>query len=241
MFKKNFRTSFGIAISLGLAASLFQNCGMNGFENVVFLSDSQFSLSSHEPGGYHGQINSEKVRTTYEPILADRYYLKSLLEDIFGPTASTTDSTRAYLNAIDHGSPCSVYEDHYTYNSAGTRILANPMESCGRGSGAFLVAQVNPKITVTRQALITRACSDLVTTTATLSFALKRISGSSALPEPNEENTLKLFHLFYREKPAPHPGLVESLLVMFPPDNVTREHWGSAIFTVCASGFWQVL
>jgi hypothetical protein len=229
------------AFSLAFAAG-FQNCGRDGFSSAD--SASVESLETIQDPGDHDPDPElvEKSYTHYEPLLADRFYLKSLFIDVFGPTAVSVDSTRTYLNSSDHGSPCSIYEDQNTFNSAtGKWAQADPMEACSRTSPALLSAQVNPKATVTRQALLTHACSDLTTNAGALDHALARISPSATVPEPTRDNILRAFHLFYRQRPAPQEGLMDALTVMFPPTGVTKEHWRTVIYTLCASGYWQVL
>ncbi len=231
----------GLLLILIACLSPFQNCGFEqGFQSRDLMSNATGTIIEHRLEDHDVVDKKEKTATQYEPILADRFYLQSLFTDIFGPLAASTDSARIRINTTEFASPCSLYEDQNTFDSTKNQwVRADSAEACGRG--LLNAAQVNPKPTVSRQALVTRACSDLSSDSKTLDYALKRISNASAIPIPSEENIERLFHLFYRGKPAPQPGLIESLLVMFPKEGVTKDHWSKVIFTVCASSLWQIL
>lgn len=241
MFKHGAAAAAAVISGLSL---FLQGCGPAEFQPIgrtTLKSVEEEVVLEPPPGPPKENEEKEKIRTPHDPILADRFYLKSLIEDVFGPRAAAVDSSRSFLNALDHGSACSIYTDHNIYEEAGKRwVPADRMEVCGVRSTALLAAQVNPKSTVTRQALLTRACSDLTTDENTLTHALGRIS-PDAVPRADRENMLKLFRLFYRDKSDPADRLLESLRVIFPAAGAGRDHWRVALFTVCASSYWQVL
>lgn len=230
----------------------FQNC-KGGFESAQISSDS-LDLGSEEiptdnepdptqPVPDTGQTHGLPVvtETSYEPILADRYYLHALFNNIFGPRTDFVDSTKVAINALEHGSACSLHEDYKAYDKTTKKYArVDTMKICDPRGASLLIAQVNPKGTVTRQSLITRACSDLTTNVVTLNYALKRIS-TDTIPAATQENVVTLFKLFYRSQPEPKPALYDAMLSSLPPQNVTIEDWRSLIYTVCISGHWQIL
>ncbi len=227
-----------VALSILLILMGFQNCAQeNAFQSAAINS---LEMQSIEPDILPPPEEHKKteVVTTYETILADRYYLKSLFEDVFGTTAGTKDSTRLFLNAMDFGSPCSVHESYF---KAG-RALVNTMENCGPSSTNRIAASLTPKTTVIRQALVTRACSDLTKDAVTLAFALKKIEPAGGAPKVTSANLLAAYRLFYRGKPDPHQGLIDSLAIIANSNGgPSLQSWGSTLFTVCASGHWQTL
>lgn len=228
----------------------FQNCKVafdSTLSSVEKTSEDEFfeepiivdpkKPEDPEPGEDHGI--KKKTETAYQPVLADRYYLKSLFTNIFGPTTETVDSTKMFNNALDHGSPCSLYEDqHALVGAKKTRMF--PDRICAPTLPSYLIAFVNPKVTVSRQALTSRACSDLTNNDTTLKYALKRIS-SETIPSSTDENVLKLFRLFYVTHPDPDEELIETLSYMLPTQGATYDHWRTLIYTVCISGHWQIL
>ena len=229
------------SLSAGFILVGFQNCAQDGFQSFSSEAavESQSLIEPEDPAIDPGMI--EKVYTNYEPLMADRVYLQSLIEDVFGPASRNLVQSRIYVNGQDFGSPCQMYEAQDTFNPAtNTWAIVDVVKNCTRAALNF-DARTNPKTTVTRSAIMTRVCSELTTNDTTLNFAMQRLRGSAGLPNVDQATFLKLFHLFYRNRPDPNQTLIDSLNVMFPPSGVTREHWRSAIYTVCASGYWQVL
>lgn len=217
---------------------MLSSCGYNALQAKKISAQEDTLIQTAVPGTTAIPV-PKTVKTTYEPILADRRYLASVFTSVFGPTALSVDSSRNHLNATQNGSPCSVYGVHNKVNGSGYAV-SDAVENCSRTTVNRTGAPVNPKPTVSRQADLAHACSDLTTNNTTLTYALKQIS-TEAVPEASRENVLKAFRLFYRYRPDPHEGLLESLQVMVPPQGATREHWRVLINTVCASSLWQVL
>lgn len=222
----------------------FQNCAPPTFEaaEFEFASEAEPMMVAHEssdrslPG--QGKVKAE---TTYEALLVDRFYLRNLFLDVFGPSAANVASLNVLLNnASVMGSHCSVYEDHAVLNTAGNRARHRAMDACSTASVNYLTAQNVPKPSVTRQAYVNKACSDFVTTTATFNHVMAKISAEPN-PAASPENLLKLFHLFYRAHPEPHLGLIESLQLMFSGPFPAKNEWRAVINAVCTSSHWQVL
>ena len=240
MFKSPARL-FILGLIGALLVTPFQNCAKGGFESADLRSEMRASIQTPEDDPI--PPIKEKVQTVYEPILADRRYLTSLLTDIFGPTTLAADTTQTETAVQTYGSPCSYLVDHNQFNATtNTWTQVSATENCSRVSLDHLTAPTNPKATVTRQALLTHACSDLTTNNGTLNYALAKIS-NPGVPAPTQANILKAYRLFYRDKPDPHLALTESLLVMLPTAaaSVKADHWRTVIYTICASSFWQVL
>lgn len=214
----------------------FQNCSpnltMNMNEGETVLS-SQVGLT----------LPPELQKTTFEPVLMDRYVLRAFMTDVFGPSAETLPSFALLNNPIEYGSPCSVYENYLYQDAAGRSLNANSLETCALGSANFNSAGVNPKASVTRQAELPRLCSDIVHTDATYNVAMSKIrSGAPAVPNLDDQHLISAFHLFYREKPAPPESLLDALKLMAISDKaVTKADWQNVLYTICASGHWQVL
>jgi hypothetical protein len=227
---------------MGGIAVFFTNCGRTGFQSdLSSMGKLETEVVTIEPEDQNPAIETKNtITTSYEPLLADRRYIKSVFNDVFGPTSDSVDATRAHLNALEHGSPCSVYADHSAPNSSGVYARADAMETCSRTTLSRTVAVVNPKPTVSRQALLSKACSDLVSNDTTLAVAMKKIS-SEAVPASTRANVRKAFRLFYRMRNDPHEGLLDSLQVMVPATGATKENWRQVINAVCASGLWEVM
>lgn len=242
------RRSFSLLIIISVIGglALFQNCGKNGAQ-MTGLSSVAASRAIDVVPPEHPPVEGEIAsKTTYEPLLADRYYLQSLFTDVFGPGAQTlierAGGARLFTDVGNNGSPCGAYQHHAKLNGSGALVSANPMEVCTIRSVNRLTGRVNPNPTVSRAAQIARACSDLTANDSTLRFALSRIGAVQPdLPLPTEENLIAVFHLFYRNSGEPTPAVLQSLALMLTPGATTMDEWRSVIYTVCASSHWQVL
>jgi hypothetical protein len=238
MFKQIIRTSI-VTLALLLLATQTTACGkMEMATDQQSFKASEVKTVTIDPGVV---TPKPTVKTSYQPILADRYYLVSLFKEVFGPNATIADSTNTSVRFQDHGSPCSIYTYHSKMNAAGTGKVENsPMDRCAATSADLTAAPMNPQATVTRQVLIAHACSDLVANAATFKYALSKIQ-PTGIPAATEANVLKAYRLFYRVGAEPHKGLTESLLVMLPQKGVTADHWRVVFNTICSSGFWQAI
>ncbi len=231
--------------ALSLLMTQFQNCSASAFESKMgtfVLKFVEIVMPPDEEVHNPPDDMLAEPETTYAPILADRYVIQSILQNIFGPSALSKDSVQVYYNAQEFGGPCSIYIDHKKYNSSKDKWeQVEKAESCSRSSANLLIAQINSTATVTRQGLLNRTCSDLTSDETTFSYALNVISGNGSLPEPTEENIKKLVSSFYQIGPEPSQEIVDSLKVMFPLQDFAASHWRNAIYTVCVSSHWQVL
>lgn len=225
---------------LGLCAAsvavlAFQNCAP---ALVVGLNEGEETLSSQ-----HIELPADLQKTTFEPVLMDRYTLRSFLSEVFGTGITQMPSYANITNAVEYGSPCSLYENYLYQASASSFPNANTDEICTLAGASFTGANVNPKASVTRQAELPRLCSDLVHTDATYNTAIKRLMPDGRLNPAIDDTTLtRAFHLFYREKPAPQESLLDALkLLATPGQAAAKADWQNVLYTICASGHWQVL
>lgn len=241
MFKRQIVGSLTFGFLTATTAFLFQNCAAEftatSAEDTTFSSVSVNYEDPHVPTEL-----LEKVSTSYEPLLADRYYIQSLFADNFGPKAATVDTATMITDSLTNGSACNPYNDHSVAKRASdnAKLRANAMEVCGVATASRITSPVNPKPTVTRQAKMVRACSDLTTNNETFNFFLKKIS-AAPIPEPSEENVVKAVDFFYRSTSTPDQPVIDSLRMLFSSQTPTVDDWRSVVYTICISPQWQVL
>jgi hypothetical protein len=241
------RRVVGIGISLValLVTGSFQNCAESGMFSASSERGAAESVEvemNHEDHYVPLSLKAEED-TKSEALLADRYYIRSLLEDIFGPAAQSTASSRALMTNVQvNGSPCSLYEDHRQVNPADVTklIRADFMQVCSNASADRVNGQVLPKVTVTRQALIAVACSDLVASNQAMGYAFSKFS-KAEVPPATDENLLAAVNLFYRNGPEPDQGLMDSMREMFSPAGATLDDWRGLMYAICVSPQWQML
>lgn len=254
MSKKNLLRVLGLTAGSIITIVSFQNCGNGALEATQFVDEmsSQSALSVNTLTQNHHDLEVDDLptvvektenKTDFDLIMSDRFYTKSVLERVFGPQTRTVDTQNFEVNPLEFGSICSTYEQYRVRNTNGTYAATgtDAMHNCALSSATNqLGANWNPKPTVVRAAMLSKTCSELVMNNTTLSFALKAFS-TEAIPAPTSANMSKLFMLFYQGKPAPHQGLIDSLLVMMDPSNMSKDSWKAPIYTICASPHWQVM
>lgn len=226
---------FGVSIS---AMLLFQNCGQtNGFE--VLDSDalqmaSEIGDTSEQDhmGGRHDFPEALKPVIDYSPMLMNRIALYSVLSDVFGPEGSRLAAVTRVSRDFLAGAPCSIY-DNFRGNTDSRKTCTIDEDAIG--------ANVHVGSSILRQAMMSDACMAAVSNTKSLNYVIAQLKeGTELIPQSNDANITKLFRLFYRGKPDPQKNLIEYMKLQVGQP-ATAEGWKNAVYTTCASGYWQVL
>lgn len=218
--------------------ALYQNCSKNQLLNQEESADlSSTSDEYHQIHTDHGLPNIQKAETPgvdFKPILMDRLLLHSLFVDIFGDNAKLNSQMKTLISdKAVFGGICSIYD-----NFKGS---SQPEKNCANSASASeLGTTYHPQANVLRTGKINELCMSLVSDPKNLSYALSKIS-NSPIPENNSENIKKLFKLFYREKPDPHQGLIDSLSFILKKSNSDLNGWAQILTVTCVSSHWQVL
>lgn len=234
---KKMRFALIIGLVLTPLTVLFQNCGRSESWSTEDMSSSMIEDTfEHMDEDHPGQ---ELSSTSYNPINADRFYLMAIFKDVFGATAPTTESNKIYEKIGAFGFPCSFYEDY----RIAARERPSMEQTCAlTDSVEFTNAPILPTMGTARQAYTVNSCTALVRNTTTLRFAMAKINQApyTAPPTVTRAKLERLFELFYRGKPAPSPGVIDSLEMMFVNEDLTRG-WQMAIYAICISSHWQEL
>ncbi len=125
------------------------------------------------------------------PRLGDRYYLKSVLTNVFGPRSIPYIRENIMANGQVFGGPCDEYEQVRT----GLKVfdLADIETACpGEKSGSRL-SQI-PDESVIRLGYLFRTCDALVRDKSILNFAVKKAGQLSK--NPTAENYFNIVRLF---------------------------------------------
>lgn len=197
----------------------------------------------HQDNDHSNYEVAEKPIMQFDSALMDRTMVFNVMLDVFGPRVKgLEDSQRLANNFIAFGEGCSLND---TSNLAGT-AQGGPGKSC-TSEQMQMGATLQPKMQVLRAGLIEKACRALTDDATAFAYVIKQIKGSEAgaLPQLTDANLLDLFYLFYRAKPRPSQELIDSLdiLIRSTSDEYKSETegWRRAVYSVCASGHWQVL
>ncbi len=252
MFKK-YRRLFILAFPLAGIVILFQNCSKQQTFQTGSENENQSAMSStteelptqtYVPRDNHPDIVKEKtvVQTDSETLLADRRYIKSVFENVFGPNFENgIDLSGVLGNAGNFSDLCSIYR--VFRDKVGTRFILNDRqgEICPISDASTALGAVsNPKPTVVRNAWIVDACTKLVESSGNINAMFTKISTQSP-PAVNATNIRKMVALFYAGKNDVPSRVTDSFASLINSSPNLTDGWKSATYTVCISPYWQVL
>ncbi|GEM_PF-748220 len=127
-------------------------------------------------------------------VFADRYYISSVLEYVFGPGAKKVITQNVLMNGNVFGGPCDVYEQI----RVGKNEFANPENTrCFKGKQEFNYP-VHSKPSLMREALMIKTCRALIENEVTFEFAKNRAGGITSLNSAYVERVESLFDPNYR-------------------------------------------
>lgn len=188
-----------------------------------FLFFLIFALTPIEALSYKEKVaalfsNDLSPAVSIRPRLGDRFYIRSVLINIFGPDSSERVNKIVFEDPSIFGGNCDPYE----------------LSSCPQTFNAEL-----GQSSVVRQAKMLQACEVLVKDPKTLSFSLSHFLLDKK-HEVNRKNIAIAFSAFNFERVAPEPVL-ESLNSI--DQNVADEklRWQKILFVLCSDPGWQIL
>lgn len=236
----------GIAIVGFSSLFLFQNCSQQLDQSSFSdMNQAQTINQPHEEG--HGPTEKLPLLAIDQvPLLMDRVTLYSVFADILGSNSANLAGMKKLIAQKDiFGGPCSVY-NNFRSVSAGTAAApkADPQSiPCNNSQTANnLSAPIHPNANVLRQAVVNDICMQAKDSATVFSYVHAQLKDQASDPVAanTAENVLKLFSLFYRGKPMPDSGLVDSLqLLVGSPATVAG--WKNAFLVTCLSSHWQAL
>jgi hypothetical protein len=163
------------------------------------------------------------------PKMGDRFYVASVLTQVFGPDSAPVVNPLVRDNMAAFGGPC---------DQAG-RVGGN---NCG-GRLSFSQLPMLPVSMATREGYRLRACETLTFDDNLLKYAVGQIEAATLLDPPNSTAVDKVYEQFYPgQKPttAVHDALVD--VVRKASDGKTPlDGWRFLFMTVCSSPDWQLL
>ncbi len=174
---------------------------------------------------------------TVTPRLGDRFFIESILMDIFGPEAAEITKKFIFERATIWGGPCDSYEQ--VRINAGPDGLTDPHSACPNGKGAASLPMVaTPNLL--RQAYMRRACSALINSTSTMNIALSKIFPKGKTEKPEAKSLVAAYHLFH---PAldPDSKILDALEQTAKKENDTLKQWSDIYFILCTDPKWQLI
>lgn len=186
---------------------------------------------------FGAQSHTQRLR------LGDRFFVQSVLLEIFGPQAAPITDKYIFEAAGSFAGPCDMYEQVRVGDLGEDldglgRKLADPSTRCPAGKSAFHAPMFGTP-SVVRQGASLRTCHELVKNPKTMDYALKNLFQGKKVEAPSEKMVEAAFMMFNPEKPAPK-GLAEAFLHTRGPA-AEEPHWTKIFLGLCTDPSWQVL
>jgi hypothetical protein len=183
------------------------------------------------------------------PRMGDRKYVKSVLDQIFGPSAASTTNTLILPSASIFGGSC----DSMRQAPASTQ---NGGDTCSDIDTNSYSAPYIPNSSTLRAGQSMKACNILVFDDMTIQYAIKNVLNVTDLgfltnnPIPSNANIISAYNLFFPSKEPPPQKAIESLITLattvrstscstqFP--NCHYDPWRYVLLAICYQPDWQV-
>lgn len=160
--------------------------------------------------------------------LGDKFYVASVLNQIFGPEAAGIVEPLVRNNVTAFGGPC----DQFGRMGVGGNHCA------GRSSASQ--ASMIPTSMATREGFRMRACEAITQKDGAIIHAIALVSGAAPDKEPSSTDVAAAYELFF-------PGITASksvrkaLIEVVAEGGAPLESWRLLYLTLCLSPDWQIL
>lgn len=172
-----------------------------------------------------------------EALLADRYYVKSVLVSVFGESAHNLIDEKIIKNGAHFGGPCDMYRQVRTGKL--DQDIQDQSTFCQDGATGTRLPLIAPN-NMFRESIMSLVCSELVNQTASLNHALKKANTSSiTLPSSQSVgNIITLFNPVAENSRVLASSLVKNKSIKkLTPQN----QWKIIIKSLCTDLSWQIL
>jgi len=186
-------------------------------------------------------MNAEPVTSIVngKPRFGDRFFLRSVLMHVFGPSAKPVVSEYIFNNGQVFGGPCDEYEQIRIGPSSFD--LANPESFCPGSKVGSRLSQI-PSENVIRLGYMYRTCDELTANPVALAFAVKKIGRVAAAPV--EEDFFKIIKQFNPTAAVSEKD--KSVFAKLRQDKKyqklsSQKQWQLLFRLTCKSTDWQTL
>jgi hypothetical protein len=172
--------------------------------------------------------------------LGDRFFVESVLKDIYGPSVATITTPLIFTRLSFLGGPCDLKER--STSIVNSRLAINYL-SC---QGADLLddhATLLPQSSSLRAGLITKACLSINALDSAVLYAAQAAGAGSTLAWPSSSQIANAYKLFYpgrtlrTDSEAALNAVVNGAKTNFPSAPI--EGWRYLLLSVCNTPEWQ--
>lgn len=171
----------------------------------------------------------------------DRYYVSSLLLDVFGATANSIVNNYIKYRLDVFGGGCDQYEKNTDVNGTCISEECN-LISC---SGANIIHNQIGTSSAIRQGWLIRACEEITNADNAVLFTVRNIHDKQTLskttvPAPTADTLKMSYELFYRTGVA-NNSVISALTNIAATETTNNfEKWRYVLLSLCTTPEWQI-
>ena len=178
--------------------------------------------------------------------LSDRYYVTSLLSDVFGPTAMSTLNNNVKIRMDSFGGGCDQYDRNV---NSGLTCLNDDCNMINCNGATVLHNQIGVS-SVIRQGWVLRACEEITNSNDAITYAAILIGAvttnnnrkpiKNVLATPTRQTMASAYGLFYRSTSPSDDVLTALNNVAVNETTSNLEKWRYIFLSLCTTPEWQV-
>lgn len=220
-------------ILLLLSLVLFSSCISNNSKKTGLLFHVNISTPTSD-----AVANLEQGGLVIR--MSDRYYVSSLLSDVFGPSSNTEINYLVKIKMDSFGGGCDQYDMNQNVSGACLNDDCNNVVC----SGAQVINNQIGVSSVIRRGWLIRVCESISNDDYAILYAVQNIHSQPTLtksnvPAPTKNTLEKSYGLFYRSS-APDKAILSALTDISKEETNNFEKWRYVLLSICTTAEWQI-
>ncbi len=207
------------------------------FVMVYILISILFNVQniSAESNNRSNWVNNNDVEIGLR--LGDRFFVQSVLVEIFGLNAKEITYKFIITPASSFGGPCDIYEQVRIGNNFDS--FADKESICPGGKFAATLPMIGVPSAL-RQGYVNQTCEVLTSNQKMVAYTLSRIFEKNKIETPKNVTLVRAFQFFYPEK-TPSGKVLEVLMEIGINQPSVENRWAKVLLALCIDPSWQVI
>lgn len=174
--------------------------------------------------------------------MSDRFYVSSLLQDVFGEAANNPINNLVNAKMDSFGGGC----DQYDRNTNISNTCLNDNCTQVTCNGAEIIHNQLGVSSVIRVGWLTKTCEEITNNDSATLYAVRNILvqptvPQSGVPIPNNNTLKKSYELFYRSGVSPNNNILSALSTIAATETTNNfEKWRYVFLALCVTPEWQI-
>ncbi len=173
--------------------------------------------------------------------MSDRYYVSSLLLDVFGTNANTAVVNYVKVKMDAFGGGCDQYDKTVNASNACLNDDCNNVQC----NGTNVIDKQIGMSSVIRQGWLIRACEDITNVDNAVLYTIRNVVENqtyvkATVPAPTVEGLIKAYGLFYRTG-TPNEAVITALAKVSDTETTSNfDKWRYVLLSLCVTPEWQI-